>query len=412
MSLYLPDQKLGTHSQPGGSSHKFVLKGRQAGSMHRGHTWVFRAETYDTMMQWYDDIKILTEKTGEERNAFVRQHARSVSQGTTRSVSSGGELEEDEADEVPYSANQSAIDQTVREKPLQRPSPGGRFPSDLNIDRNLQPRLSPSSGSSEVGNDLTTASGGLQHGHPYPTQRTTYESTFAPAPLQQSQLQPDFQTPHTQADVMVNNPYEYQPQPPLQNETSQYTDPAVSSYQQAPVAQQPLPMDYQPMSAPIPTQAQPTLRANPSTAERHGSTYGDWFTPAVSGAAVGALGAAAHNSQLHEHELGAGQNALPDRTTTAPMTTHTTTIPTPVTTSSFMPSEGDSLDATPSTSVKTSFLDGVEVAPAAVSSKIGNGGTGSHETEHIMPSMMRHNTDMSISDLHVPGEYPKVPRGA
>jgi len=125
MSLYLPDQKLGSRSQPGSSSHKFVIKGRQAGSMHRGHTWVFRAETYETMMAWYDDIKVLTEKSGEERDAFVRRHAsvRSVSANSARSASSDGGLEEDEADAVPYSANQSMVNQPVREAPPTRPSP-------------------------------------------------------------------------------------------------------------------------------------------------------------------------------------------------------------------------------------------------------------------------------------------------
>lgn len=49
MSLYLPEQKLGSHSSEGSSSNKFMLKGRQTGSMHRGHSWVFRAESYDTM---------------------------------------------------------------------------------------------------------------------------------------------------------------------------------------------------------------------------------------------------------------------------------------------------------------------------------------------------------------------------
>jgi hypothetical protein len=38
MSLYLPEQKLGSHSSEGSSSNKFMLKGRQTGSMHRGHS--------------------------------------------------------------------------------------------------------------------------------------------------------------------------------------------------------------------------------------------------------------------------------------------------------------------------------------------------------------------------------------
>src|SRR5271154_6846474 len=112
MSLYLPEQKLGSHSEPLSSSHKFMLKGRQTGSMHRGHTWIFRAETHETMMAWYAVIKELTEKTGEQRNEFVRRtHARSLSGNSIRAASIGGSsdggMEEDEADRQPYSSEQS-----------------------------------------------------------------------------------------------------------------------------------------------------------------------------------------------------------------------------------------------------------------------------------------------------------------
>lgn len=125
MSLYLPDQKLGSHSSPDSSSHKFMLKGRQSGAMHRGHSWVFRAESYDTMMAWFDAIKMLTEKTGAERDAFVRQHVRSLSTHSHRpaSISSDG-LEEDEADQVPYSAASSVVNQPIGETKPQRPLPG------------------------------------------------------------------------------------------------------------------------------------------------------------------------------------------------------------------------------------------------------------------------------------------------
>jgi hypothetical protein len=157
MSLYLPEQKLGSHSTDGGSSNKFMLKGRQTGSMHRGHSWVFRAESHDTMMAWYEDIRSLIEKSPQERSAFVRQHARSFS-GTSQkaaSVSTDGGL--DEEDEEPFSAAASAV---VTQGPKQdvltkRPQPGGRFPSDLQVDtqRGLHVPLSPSSGSSFGEND-------------------------------------------------------------------------------------------------------------------------------------------------------------------------------------------------------------------------------------------------------------------
>lgn len=126
MSLCLADQKLGTHSEPDSSSAKFMLKGRQTGGMHKGHSWVFRAESHETMLAWYQDIKALTEKTGEERSAFVRSHARSVSGNSERprSFSSDG-LEEDEADRVPYSADAASLSEQnpVEAKP-QRPQPG------------------------------------------------------------------------------------------------------------------------------------------------------------------------------------------------------------------------------------------------------------------------------------------------
>ncbi|KAM4057965.1 phosphatidylinositol 4,5-bisphosphate-binding protein SLM1 [Hirsutella rhossiliensis] len=149
MSLYLPEQKLGSHSTEGGSSNKFVLKGRQTGTMHRGHTWVFRAESHDTMMAWYEDIKALTEKTPEERSQFVRTHSRSMSQSSRRSASSDGMVDED--DEEPFSASQMDVAPEPRPEPAsRRPEPGGRFPSDIqvNAQRGLQAAQSPSSVSS------------------------------------------------------------------------------------------------------------------------------------------------------------------------------------------------------------------------------------------------------------------------
>jgi len=149
MSLYLPEQKLGSHSSEGGSSNKFVLKGRQTGSLHRGHTWVFRAESHDTMMAWYEDIKALTEKSPEERSNFVRVHSRSFSRSSQRSFSSDGVVDEDD-DEPFAAANLVNSHQPRDDAPPKRPEPGGRFPSDLqvNAQRGLQTPLSPSSLSS------------------------------------------------------------------------------------------------------------------------------------------------------------------------------------------------------------------------------------------------------------------------
>ena len=115
------------------------------------------------MLAWFNDIKNLTEKTGVERDAFVRKHARSISGGsmTARSVSSDGGMEEDEADQVPYSAAPSQTEHPIQEIAPDRPQPGGRFPSDLNVHRNLQMPLSPSSGTSSNSHDAIAAAGSL-----------------------------------------------------------------------------------------------------------------------------------------------------------------------------------------------------------------------------------------------------------
>jgi len=171
MSLYLPEQKLGSHSEEGGSSNKFVLKGRQTGSMHRGHTWVFRAESHDTMMAWYEDIKTLTERTPEERSNLVRANSRSISRSSQRSSLSSDGVGDDE--DPPFMATTASVTspQQPRQDALQRRPSGGRFPSDLqvNAQRGLQVPTSPISVSSEnngyserlPGHDVIAAAGAL-----------------------------------------------------------------------------------------------------------------------------------------------------------------------------------------------------------------------------------------------------------
>lgn len=103
-------------------------------------------------MQWTSDLKTLTEKSPQERNAFVRQHARSVSGSSQRAASISSDGVVDEEDDEPFSATASSVMATGSKQDVlpRRPQPGGRFPSDLqvNTQRGLQAPLSPSSGSS------------------------------------------------------------------------------------------------------------------------------------------------------------------------------------------------------------------------------------------------------------------------
>ncbi|OAA73659.1 PH domain containing protein [Cordyceps fumosorosea ARSEF 2679] len=173
MSLYLPEQKVGSHSEDGSSSNKFVLKGRQTGGMHRGHTWVFRAESYDTMLAWYEDIKALTEKSPEERQQFVRTHSRSLSRSSRRSARSVSSDGLDDEDEEPFTGGEVDTNPTARaDAAPRRPEPGGRFPSDLQVmtQSGLHAPLSPSSlssGAQEYPSDahVIAAAGALPGSH-------------------------------------------------------------------------------------------------------------------------------------------------------------------------------------------------------------------------------------------------------
>ncbi|KAF2814059.1 uncharacterized protein BDZ99DRAFT_486093 [Mytilinidion resinicola] len=425
MSLYLPDQKLGSHSQPGGSSHKFVLKGRQTGSMHRGHSWVFRAESYDTMMAWYEDIKSLTEKTGEERNAFVRRHARSVSQGSHRSVSSDGGLDEDEADAVPYSANQSVMNEPATEELQQRPSPGGRFPSDIQVNRHLQAPLSPSSGSSDIDHDLTTAAGGLQASYPEtreaPVSNDLSQSQQIPQQSQQIPQQPQ-QLPQQHAPYP---PYEDQYGNPVAGGLNTYQQPnsqQTNSYYQAPYpnSSNPPPAAYQPQSPQIYSQPQSSVPQSQPAVQRHESSYGDWMAPAAGGVAAGALGAETYHHHQHDGQNEQEPAVAPVAEETAPVShlqatpTEALSHPAPALPLMSAPSAPVSLTSTISTvptSLSTStaeapFLGGAEAATGAASASTIKATGASGEA---FPGILRNNTGLSVSDLHVPGEYPKGP---
>ena len=144
---------------------------------------------------------------------------------------------------------------------------------------------------------------------------------------------------------------------------------------------------------------------------RHDSTYGDWMAPAAMGAGAGALGATAyqHHQQQQSNRVIPQTPEQEIETSLAPSTIpRGPEIATPIPTSIPIASEPDSLATTPATSVDKSFLDGAEAVPAAASANIADGGFGAGDASGRPPRPLRNNTDISVSDLHVPGEYPKA----
>lgn len=464
MSLYLPEQKLGSHSEPGSSSHKFMLKGRQTGGMHRGHAWVFRAESYDTLMAWFADIKELTEKSGKERDAFVRRsHARSVSGGSMKAYSIGGSsdggLEEDEADAQPYSSEQSvrgisaaamtrgrstdnqpevnaqAGDATYRYRdenldavgwrPSQRPSPGGRFPSDLNVHRGLQAPLSRSSGesSTERDRDAIAAAGALPgSGIPY-TQSAATQQLLAPAQTSTSQndnlmARSGEHDHHTQPSAGQGHA-----QPP---QRSTVTPPQQYGQQQQQYSQPP--QNYaQPPEQSHPMISQLTEDPNLAQSQREHTT--PLAAAAVGGAAVGAAATHHHNKSPEQQQQQQQQHvetvtaemeqatAVPAHgTSSAPIMTDAGTAMSPITSTNPNPrpassSQGGtgSLSTVPTST--GSVNDGAgssQKMPTRLPSAAGGLDEGGHVATKPVP--LRTTTAGTISDLHIPGEYPKTPQ--
>ena len=403
MSLYLPEQKLGNHSELDSSSHKFMLKGRQSGSMHRGHSWVFRAETHDTMLAWFSDIKELTEKRGEARNEFVRRtHSRSLSGNSLKPASthsSEAGIEDDEADQQAFSGEQSVRGQSLADgmpmaagvgagavggavlandvrgddrsaagwrPPQQRPSPGGRFPSQVDMQRGQQVPTSPSSG---VGSDrdVIAAAGALPgSGVPF---------------------------------VNDGNP---QSHTDLQRTINDVPGPAVINSTPAP--------------APAPALYQTPVHQTNITAPNHqaNSEYGEWMAPmgVAAGAGGAVIGAAAmHHHQGHrdpaqpegqlieavdnsERQMEAASPVPAYGTSSVPIPVVASTVPVTrsrgVTESTEAPTMASRLAPTVSTDAPT--LSSIETAPTEYSS--------------VRPAVKTSKSVTTISDLDMPGKFP------
>lgn len=464
MSLYLADQKLGSHSNADSSSHKFMLKGRQSGGVHRGHAWVFRAESYDTMLAWYEDIKNLTEKTGEERTAFIRQHARSVSAGSNKalSISDDGVMDEDEADQVPYSATASQIDQPVGEKLAERPNPGGRFPSALTIDRNSQVPLSPSSISSSGDRDIVAAAEALPgsdgvYGHSGDRFQSGNETNTRSGLIGAAEVTPQKDTNNSISQQKGFDALPLKsgaPSDPSPITTGPSTTGAGNEYNKNPVQAEGVSSDGPGLvsyGAPQPQQEGSGPASHPSFPHpaRHDSKYGDWMGPAavgVGGIAAGGAGVAVYKQQQAKKKEAEAQKALEQNQVTqtqtlphrqqepqlqpqpAPAAPITNTLPTSTQTlppntawaslsssSVVAPSQlTQSTDITPSVTsasnadpFMTKGLSPVTEQPDPSANTNDPAAPIKALAGSSRPLLSTHDSITTISDLHVPGEFPR-----
>lgn len=154
---------------------------------------------------------------------------------------------------------------------------------------------------------------------------------------------------------------------------------------------------------------------------RHDSSYRDWMAPAaagVAGAGAGAAGYAAYQNQEgddstpHQQDESAatrdaphtyqpsGLAAVPtEGTPTKKEAYYVEDTPAQFSTSQPAPPASSSMPPPSSTSV---------VPPTSTTTLGGLEREGAHETGAMFPKILRHDTDISVSNLHVPGKFPRA----
>ncbi|AOA60582.1 Phosphoinositide PI4,5P(2) binding protein [Komagataella phaffii CBS 7435] len=164
MSLPLNDCQITEHSKMDtvnpDSWHKFVLHAKQNGIINRGHNWVFRAEGYQEMMKWYNDMKqLIALPTPQARSSIAaqRESQRVQVKQSKRHSKAGSLLSSSTVPSDKGHQHSTQYDQlnTVLSLPQNVPgSEGNQAPYFENSQRNGP--QSPRSGAQASGNDYTT----------------------------------------------------------------------------------------------------------------------------------------------------------------------------------------------------------------------------------------------------------------
>lgn len=186
---------------------------------------------------------------------------------------------------------------------------------------------------------------------------------------------------------------------------------------------------------------------NPTSYEPDQSSYSNWIAPAAVGVGAGAAGAAAYNHYNHDDKSDLQRQAATEAALVDDGGVEATNSAAPANNLSGTAGSapfGATRDATSApviTPVGNGTTDAVDNRPVAspvtgndpnttylsYASNTGSGIAGSsditapklddglgglesrgaHETGQIFPKVIRHDTDISVSQLHVPGEFPK-----
>ena len=325
-----------------------------------------------------------------------------------------------------------------------RTSSGGRFPSDLNLSRtrNFDAVQSPSSDSSD---------------------RDTINAAHIAAPVAAPTVVPIIRTEEPGRKYSRDNEDPYRLQgiashsPGMTPGAANY-DEDQARYMANPQTYSAQPQDQsfflpgqqhlsqQPAS--VYQQAEHIQPARPnnttSNYERDQSSYANWVAPAAVGVGAGAAGATAYNHYNHDDKSDLQRQAAteaaliddtgvevatpaapinndPSASGSAPFSSSRDALAAPIAfpvqsgnvshvnnkpiTSQVA---GNGPNYTPATTTGGVIASSPDItAPKTDRTLGGLEARGAHETGHIFPSVVRHDTDISVSQLHVPGEFPK-----
>lgn len=103
------------------------------------------------MLSWYHDFQNLVGLSDTERDAFMSTHHNVQSQEPTQEISPNADavLENDEADEVPYSKEaEPDLSPQLQDEQTRRPE-GGRFPSEIRFEEHQMAAVAHSSENDE-----------------------------------------------------------------------------------------------------------------------------------------------------------------------------------------------------------------------------------------------------------------------
>lgn len=206
---------------------------------------------------------------------------------------------------------------------------------------------------------------------------------------------------------------------PVQTQT--YAPSAQPVNQAQPVDQQPA-REIHPVDQSQPAQSQPSMA-------RHESSYGDWMAPVAAGAAgvgAGVLGGEAyrrHQQQavvpepVPEQEEKTLRDAE-DEAAISPTAAVASDSTEPITPTVPLTNDINSTNIVPVAAlndVPDGYVEGTSVPAPTSSGPLsaiheaplgGNERLGAHETGAFFPRVIRHDTELSVSQLHVPGEFP------